>query len=174
MTQINGKVEAGSIEGYLQVVSAAAAIETEARLMLRQAVASARGAGNTWSSIGKLFGISKQAAQNRFAIPAMPADEDLVINERVLGPVNPIDEMGWLAIVGRHGWHSLERGANYHRIVHSASQWEHRRVSDARTASELVVEGWHAVGSFCPYVYLKRDLGTPAPEDPYLPDVPDN
>ena len=80
--------------------------------------------------IGRTLGMTKQAAQKRFpvATPTPPLDPD----ERILGPVTAFDEMKELAVAGRYGWHSVEFGPFYHRVVRTPTQWEHQRVSMLR------------------------------------------
>ncbi|MEJ5944212.1 hypothetical protein WDZ17_02755 [Pseudokineococcus basanitobsidens] len=153
-------------EGSLQLVRTASEVEAGARTVLHQAVLSARTRGNTWASIGAVLGMTKQAAQKRFATTAIPSGADLAADERILGPVGPFDEMRELALAGQYGWHSVEAGLNHHRVMHSPTRWEHRRVSGARAARRLTDQGWQLVGGNLGYTYLKRDLGTPALIEP--------
>ncbi|MEO7422819.1 MAG: hypothetical protein ABIU87_10545 [Ornithinibacter sp.] len=72
-----------------------------------------------------------------------------------------------LAVAGRYGWHSVEFGPFYHRVVRTLTQWEHQRVSMLRRRVQGASdEGWQVVGSTFPYAYLKRDLGVPALPEP--------
>ncbi|WP_198668857.1 hypothetical protein [Homoserinimonas sp. OAct 916] len=72
---------------------------------LHTTVGSARAAGATWQSIGATLGMTKQAAQKRFAPPAaVPAAHDP--NERTIGPTTSFDEMQELALAGQYGWHA--------------------------------------------------------------------
>jgi hypothetical protein len=71
-------------------------------------------------------------------------------------------------IAGRHGWHSVGFGAYQHTLQQSPTQWEHRRIRvvATRTQARLEQEGWKVIGTWFPWIYLKRDLGIPAlPED---------
>ena len=59
-------------------------------------------------------------------------------------------------------------GAYQHSLEHSTTQWEHRRIRVVAvgTRTRLEEEGWQVIGTWFPWVYLKRDTGTPAlPED---------
>lgn len=155
------------VDDYLALVTATARVEAGARALLRSAVDSARSAGATWSAVGATLGMSKQAAQKRFATGATPADAGLTRDERILGPVSAFDEMDELAIAGRYGWHSVEFGPWFHRVVRSRSQWEHARVSMlTRKATAMSADGWQVIGSAFPYTYLKRRLDRPALAEP--------
>lgn len=159
--------EPQSVDDYLALIAAAADMEAGARAMLHDAVVSARSAGTTWAAVGRTLGMSKQAAQKRFVVDAAPSASGMASDERILGPVGAFDEMAELALAGRYGWHSVEFGPHYHRVVHSATQWEHVRVSMMRSkAKALQAEGWQLIGSEFPYTYLKRDLRSPALAEP--------
>lgn len=162
------RAEPHDVGDYLGLIAVASDMEAQARRLLRDSVTAARSSGATWSAIGETLGMSKQAAQKRFpdTAPVATLDPD----ERVLGPVTAFDEMKELAVAGRYGWHSVDFGPFHHRVVRSATQWEHRRVSmlrrRGRTAEE---EGWVVIGSTFPYTYLKRDLGIAALPEPSSP-----
>lgn len=162
--------EPKDVEDYLRLVVAAAEIEAQARAMLHDAAVSARHAGATWYAIGRTLGMSKQAARKRFAVATKPTSAELDPDERILGPTTAFDEMAELALAGRYGWHSVELGSYYHRVVHSHTQWEHARVSMLRRrAASMQAEEWQLIGSEFPYTYLKRDLGIPALPEPPIP-----
>lgn len=154
-------------EDYLRLIEAAAEMEDAARSMLRDAVTSARIAGATWAAIGSTLGMSKQAAQKRFAGEAVRHDA-LNPDERILGPITAtFDEMKELALAGRYGWHSVEFGPQFHRVVRSDTQWEHRRVTMLFSrARELDGGGWQLIGTAFPFAYYKRQLATPALREP--------
>ena len=150
-------------EDFLRLVTSAAAVRAEADNLLRTAVVSAREAGATWQIIGSTLGMTKQAAQKRFAPPANSPQVERDANERILGPVTSVDEMRELELAGRYGWHSVEFGPFYHRVLCSSTQWKHRRVTiSPGKVRSLVAAGWLLVGSSFPYTYLKRDTGIPA------------
>lgn len=157
--------EPRTIDDFLNMVGAAETVHADASQLLQITVTSARAAGATWQSIGSSLGITKQAAQKRFAQPGVQSDLDP--NERILGPTTTFDELQELALAGRYGWHSVEVGATYHRMLHSATAWEHIRVtmSTARVR-QLRDEGWTVVHAGFPYTYLKRDSGVAALLEP--------
>ena len=159
--------EPHSGDDYLHLIRLTSDVEHEAGRLLQQAVTSARAAGVTWTAVGATLGMSKQAAQKRFATGALPSSETLDPDERILGPVTAFDELRELALAGRYGWHSVAFGPFYHRVAHSATQWEHQRVSmRPRRVATLEAQGWQGIGSEFPFTYLKRDLGIPARHEP--------
>lgn len=165
--QLGVSAEPQSVPDYLELIKVASSIEAQARSLLHEAVNSARSAGATWSAVGSTLGMSKQAAQKRFTAQRTPMTSDLDSNERILGPVTAFNEMAELALAGRYGWHSVEFGPYFHRVVRSETQWEHVRASMlTRRARSMQADGWQVIGSEFPYTYLKRDLGSPALIEP--------
>lgn len=154
--------EPRSAEDFLPLVANAAALHRETGTLLRSVVASARNAGATWQTIGATLHMTKQAAQKRFASSATPDGKDLDPDERILGPTNFVDEMRELALAGQYGWHSVERGLTYHRVVRSTTRWEHCTALSAKRIRLLEADGWHTFGRGFPYTYLKRDTGVAA------------
>lgn len=149
-------------EDFLSLVAAAASVRAEADQLLHTTVGSARAAGATWQSIGSTLGMTKQAAQKRFAVRVSDRAA-LDPNERTIGPTTTFEEMQELALAGQYGWHSVEFGATHHRVIRSHTQWEHLRVTmSPGRVSKLVADGWQLIGSSFPYTYLKRDTGVPA------------
>jgi len=167
MGQLGVAAEPQSVPDYLELIEVASDMETQARSLLHEAVNSARSAGATWSAVGGTLGMSKQAAQKRFTAQRAPLTSDLDPDERILGPVTAFDEMAELALAGRYGWHSVDFGPYFHRVVRSKTQWEHVRVSMLTSrARSMQADGWQVIASEFPYTYLKRDLGTPALIEP--------
>lgn len=143
----------------LAVVAASARAERESEALLRRAVVSARAAGASWALIGAELGMSRQAAQQRFG---GPAEGDIGESERWLGPVTARDEMTELELAGRAGWHTVEAGMLAHRVVRTATQWEHRRVRWRGVSPAEAAEGWQVGCRAFPWTYLIRDTGVPA------------
>src|SRR5699024_1607199 len=56
-------------EDFIAAIAVAHAIEEQSRELLQSSVLAARESGATWVDIGKSLGVSKQAAQKRFAAP---------------------------------------------------------------------------------------------------------
>jgi hypothetical protein len=145
----------------LELVDVTAKAGAETRSLLGEAVTSARAAGASWDAIGRVLGMSRQAAHQRFG---RALDQEDTNGRRVLGPVTAFTEMDALRNVGQYGWHSVGFGAYQHTLEHSPTQWDHRRlrVIATGTRTRLQQEGWQVIGTWFPWVYLKRDLGTPA------------
>lgn len=161
--------EPESVADLLEVVKSAQEIEAQARQLLHMSVLTARRADATWTEVGKTLGISKQAAQKRFTPPKNLPAHDLHPEERFLGPVGMLDEMEELNLAGRYGWHSVDFGISHHHVVHSKTQWEHRRVIGTKKVDDLEAEGWVVFGRSFPYTLLKKDTGIPAHDEPQEP-----
>ena len=156
-------------QAYLRLVAATRTAAQETSRLLREAVDGARHAGHSWDTIGRLLGVSRQAAQQRFGTPANAlGDLPPVAGEperRILTPLTAFDEMDVLAEAGRHGWHSVDYGTLYHLVEASPWQWEHRRdlVSLGARRHRLQGEGWRIITSrWFPWAYYARQLDLPA------------
>ncbi|MGJ9412704.1 hypothetical protein ACHAAC_08325 [Aeromicrobium sp. CF4.19] len=141
----------------LALVRRAAEADAVVGDLLRQAVASARSAGQSWASIGHELGMSRQAVQQRFGVVAELDDP----TERWLGPVTAFDEMAELELAGRLGWRTVEAGLLRHRMVRTSTQWEHRRVVWTRPPTAFARDGWQIGCRAFPWLYLVRDTGRP-------------
>lgn len=153
---------------HVSIVGRTAEAEVVVRELLQQAVATARAGGHSWAAIGAELNLSRQAVQQRFGVGATqdldtPPGHNQA--ERWLGPVTAFDELRELEIAGRLGWHTVEAGMLRHRMVKTATQWEHKRVlRTAPAMRRLRQEGWSVGCNAFPWVYLIRDLGVPAEE----------
>lgn len=128
--------------------------------LLQQAVNAARAGGHSWSAIGGTLGLTRQAAQQRFGREAAPTGDGS--EERWLGPVTAFDEMQELEIAGRLGWRTTGAGLLRHRMVRTATQWEHKRVMWTGSLARHEKDGWQVGCRAFPWVYLVRDTGAPA------------
>ncbi|MFC3688443.1 hypothetical protein [Aquipuribacter hungaricus] len=142
------------------VLASRTAAEQTSRL-LQEAVTAARGAGHSWDTVGRLLGVSRQAAQQRFGVPGPPAGAGP--DRRVLTPLTAFDEMGVLEREGRRGWHLVDFGPLYHVVEASGTVWEHRRALwSPAAARRLAAGGWLPVGPVTfPWGYWKRPTGEP-------------
>jgi len=154
-------------DSYLRLVAATRIGAEQTSRLLREAIGGARSAGHSWDVIGRLLGVSRQAAQQRFA-PHRPvgnagATEPGVPARRVLTPLTAFDEMETLHREGLQGWHLVDFGPFFHVVEASEQPWEHRRVPFAvgSRLRRLEAEGWTPVGAWFPWRYLKRPLATP-------------
>ncbi|MDH4365676.1 MAG: hypothetical protein OEY70_16500, partial [Acidimicrobiia bacterium] len=62
-----GALESADAEGYRALVGAATIVADESDTSLRNWVGAARRAGLRWQDVGTTLGVSRQAAQKRFA-----------------------------------------------------------------------------------------------------------
>lgn len=155
-------------DAYLRLVGASRTAAEETSRLLRDSINGARAAGHSWDTLGRLLGVSRQAAQQRFSSTtqaARPAETGHP-NRKVLSPVTALDEMALLADEGRRGWHVVDYGTLFHVLESSAQQWEHRRLlwtpgSSARR--HLEADGWTLVRETTfPWGYYTRPLTLPA------------
>ncbi|GJF28757.1 hypothetical protein KNE206_14570 [Kitasatospora sp. NE20-6] len=155
--------------GYLRLVDATRVGAEETGRLLREAVQGARAAGHSWDTVGRVLGVSRQAAQQRFAekalapAPSGPADGTGSggAERRVLTPLSAFNEMAALAEAGRDGWHLVGYGPLFHEVEASGHPWEHCRVTLASGGRHrrLEAEGWTPVGTgWFPWRYYKRPL----------------
>ncbi|MFH7595604.1 hypothetical protein WDV06_10950 [Streptomyces racemochromogenes] len=150
--------------GYLRLLDASRVGAEEASRLLREAVQTARAAGHSWDTVGRVLGVSRQAAQQRFAGkttapsaagPGGPA-------RRTLSGLTAFNEMAALEEAGRDGWHMVGYGPFFHEVEASGHPWEHSRVALPSPARHrrLQNEGWIPVGrGWFPWRYYKRPLG---------------
>ncbi|MEU6314642.1 hypothetical protein [Streptomyces sp. NPDC047014] len=151
-------------DGYLRLVDASRVGAEEAGRLLREAVQGARAAGHSWDAVGKVLGVSRQAAQQRFADkgaePSVPAAGAPGGPERrILGGLSAFNEMAALEEAGREGWHSVGYGPYFHEVEASGQPWEHCRITlpSAARHRRMEAEGWIPVGAgWFPWRYYKR------------------
>lgn len=158
-------------DAYLRLVSASRTATEETSRLLRDSINGARAAGHSWDTLGRLLGVSRQAAQQRFSAATQPAPVAGSDHPRrkVLSPVTAFDEMAILEIEGRQGWHVVDYGTLFHVLEASDRQWEHRRMPWTPGSSvrrRLEAEGWQLVrGTTFPWGYYTRALNQPADRD---------
>ncbi|MET9610776.1 hypothetical protein ABZZ17_37795 [Streptomyces sp. NPDC006512] len=154
--------------GYLRLVDASRVGAEEAGRILREAVQGARAAGHSWDTVGRILGVSRQAAQQRFgdkakgAVPSGAAAGGPDGPERrVLSPLSAFNEMAALTAAGLEGWHLVGYGSFFHEVEASDHPWEHCRVTLAAGGRNrrMEAEGWIPVGAgWFPWRYYKRPL----------------
>lgn len=123
----------------------------------RKAVDQARRTGLSWAAIGQALGITRQAAQQRFASDnAEPPEE---AGTRIVRGATAFNEMKLLAEEGAQGNHLVGFGGLQLLVRHSQQAWEHRREVAWNIAARRVrleKAGWTYVGSWFPFHYFKR------------------
>lgn len=144
-------------KALLALITSSADAEQEVVTLLQRSVTSARAAGVSWARIGCELGMTRQAAQQRFGRKDAPEEQ----GERWLGPVTAFDEMAELDVAGRQGWHSVEVRLFSHRLVHSNTQWQHRRILWRRSLAREREDGWEVGSRAFPWIYLVRDTSVP-------------
>ena len=152
-------------DSHLLMVAASTVAAEEASRLLRQSITGARAAGISWEALGRLLGISRQAAQQRFGTPSPPVPGESP-TRRVLKPLHAFNEMDVLAKEGLRGWHVVDYGYLFHLVEASSQQWEHRRLwwPSRRRRRAMEEQGWQLVvpSDFdSPWAYYKRPLDSP-------------
>jgi hypothetical protein len=143
-------------ESYLRLVEAAHVAADEADRLLHESVTGARHAGHSWDAVGRVLGVSRQAAQQRFKTAAVEEEP----SRRVLTGMTAFNEMAALEREGRRGYHLVDFGPFYLVLEASERRWEHRRVIAPSRAAQrrLEEEGWEPVGTWFPFRYYARPL----------------
>lgn len=121
------------------------------------AVGQVRRSGASWAAVGDALGISRQAAQQRFAVA--DADAGSAPGLRRIEGATAFNEMQILAREGEAGNHLVGFGALCLTVQPSSQRWEHRRelaLNIAATRARLERAGWTWVGSWFPFHYFKR------------------
>jgi hypothetical protein len=123
----------------------------------RAAVHQARRSDIPWSEIGAVMGITRQAAQQRFAPEEAP--QPLAKSTRRIPGATGFNEMQILVSEGKAGNHLVDFGPMYLTVMASNNVWEHRRLLSLNMISKrarMEAEGWTYVGSWFPFHYFKR------------------
>jgi len=142
-------------DSLLKVVDACSLAIEECSLLQRDAIHQARRAEVSWSAIGEHMGITRQAAQQRFAPESV---EEPAGNLRMIKGATAFNEMQILAAEGKAGFHLVGFGAAFLVVKPSRQVWEHRRetVLGWRERARLEAAGWSYVGGWFPFQYFKR------------------
>jgi hypothetical protein len=149
----------------LELISIAQSAHGTTQKVLADAVRAARDAEHSWSAIGEVLGMSKQAAQQRFGGAGVTgnADHENPLRQNLYG-LSAFNEMARLNDAGRYGWHSVGFGAMFHTVEKSDVQWEHLRLTLGITTPD---DSWIRIGgSWFPWVYYARPTARPALPEP--------
>jgi hypothetical protein len=123
----------------------------------RAAVNQARRSDIPWSEIGSVMGITRQAAQQRFAPEELP--QSSAENTKRISGATAFNEMQILNIEGKTGYHLVGFGPLFLTVMASNDVWEHRRLYALNIAgkrTQMESEGWIYVGTWFPFHYFKR------------------
>jgi len=151
----NGPHAADDASGLLTLLDSCNVALEECSVLQRNAVHQARRAEVSWAAIGERMGITRQAAQQRFA----PEEESAPTgNLRRIEGATAFNEMQLLAAQGKEGFHLVGFGALYLLVKPSRQVWEHRRETALMpgTRARLEATGWTYVGGWFPFQYYKR------------------
>jgi hypothetical protein len=143
-------------DAYLDLLELVARARANTIDLLDSTVEAARGAGHSWTRIGERLGLTRQAAQQRFA--STDAEHPGQARTKRLTPLTAFDEMDALNREGEFGWHSIGFGTLYHLVEKSDRQWEHLRVlATSPHRRQLEADGWERVGTmWFPWAYYAR------------------
>ncbi len=160
-----GAIESMPVEGYLDLVQAAAIVSEEGALSLQRWVSATRRAGASWEQIGAALGVTRQAAQKRFASFA----EDTLVTEqggdgdedgvKLVRGVNSFNEVEILSEQGTAGYEVVRAGWAKLYFRPTVRPVENVRVVSLRRGkpiAEMESEGWTHVFSWYPYTYYTR------------------
>ncbi len=159
-----GSVDDIDLNGYLDLVAAAAIASEESDLVLRRWVSAARRAGASWEQVGTSLGVTRQAAQKRFA--SSPEDRDDVGSSDASMPhaktrrgVTAFNEVDVLAHEGAACYEAVAAG--WGKIHFRATEYpvENVRVVSFRRQQpiqDMEADGWTLRFSWYPYLYFSR------------------
>ena len=144
---------------FRDVIQAAQIVANEATLSLQRWVSAGRREGMSWTDIGDVLGISKQAAQQRFRAdfgsdgPEGPDQIEVRLGATAFNEVRILEQEG-----GR-GNELLRVGALGLVFRKTADVWEYRRVvalTSPMAEAMMAKEDWTYVASWFPFHYFKR------------------
>ncbi len=162
-----GPLDAAEAGDYRALVEAAAVVADEGGTCLRNWVGAARRAGLSWEEIGAALGVTRQAAQKRFATGDHPdgadgagADQGPGLLGRVTRTgVTAFNEVGILREEGAAGRRLV--GAEMFKLHFEQTDrpWNNLRVTSLRrerTVAAMTAEGWTFALSWFPFHYFTR------------------
>jgi hypothetical protein len=144
-------------ESFLHLVDATRIAGEECAALQRSVVHQARRADNAWAAIGDRLGITRQAAQQRFAPES--ADQGNATGTRQVTGATAFNEMRRLEEEGAAGYHLVGFGPLFLTLQASDQPWEHRRevaLNIEGKRARLEKAGWRYIGAWFPFHYFKR------------------
>ena len=146
----------------LELVDVTARAGTETRSLLGEAVTSARAAGASWDAIGRVLGMSRQAAHQRFGRPRdqddTPGTRDPRPGHRVLRDGGPAGRRPSRLALGGLRRIPAHPGALGDAVGAPPDPRRGGRDAHPPRGGGL----GRSSATWFPWVYLKRDTGTPA------------
>lgn len=153
-----------SLDDFRQLIRAASIVSDEAGHSLNRWVDAGRHAGLSWADIGEVLGVTRQAAQQRFARTSAFAD----------GPIAESDDSGTVVRTGMTAFNEVtaleEEGHKGNSLVGAAPlklffaprgvPYENMRVTALRPTSVITryeSAGWTYVLSWFPFHYFTRE-----------------
>lgn len=139
---------------YVPLIEAAAVVADEAKLTLGRWVKAGRRGGLSWSEIGRIVGVSKQAAQQRFgADEADPAAPGIIT---VALGATAFNETSILTREGATGRELIAVGVLRLFFRQTDRPWLHLRTVGELDPGRRLAEGWEAVANWFIFYYYKR------------------
>jgi len=145
---------------FLRLIHSADIAYKECADLLDDAVHQARRINHSWSAIGNVLGISRQAAQQRFnPNTATTSGFDKMVTHRITG-AHAFNEMNLLKVEGKAGNHLVGFGPLFLLVEESEQPWEHKRITNFswQNKENLKDDGWTYVGAWLPFHYYKRPI----------------
>ena len=154
----HGGVAGTERDEYVELITAAHLVADEGRLCLHRWVDAGRRAGLSWTEIGAMLGISKQAAQQRFGGGQIAELEAGDADIEVRG-ATALNEMKRLEEEGRKGRELVAIGLLRLLLRQTSQAWEYRRLAAIAPTAQMArmeSQGWAHVASWFPFHYFKR------------------
>ncbi|MCP4307034.1 MAG: hypothetical protein GY926_12770 [bacterium] len=157
-------VDEPEAEQYESLIKTAAVVADESEKQVHDWVGSGKRAGLTWADIGAVLGISRQAAQQRFApattfmgVGTVGAEEDGLI---VRSGLNAFNEVAVMDDEGSQGNELVGAAPFKLYFTPRDGKWENKRITALRRRNSVIKqyedEGWTHAFTWSPFVYLTR------------------
>jgi hypothetical protein len=166
--ELETRVAQADAGAALAFVGLSANVSAEANELLRDAVAVARRLGASWDAVGAQLGVSRQAAQQRFALDSgnataeSPATKKPKLGDkRVVTGATAFNELEILQGEGAAGWQLGGCGSLYLEFLYVGIPTEHLRISSNRgraTRRKAAEDRWSYCCSWVYFHYFSRPL----------------
>lgn len=157
-------VDDADAQHFEGLIGAAAVVADESGKLLHDWVGTGKRAGLSWADVGAVMGISRQAAQQRFApsstfmsVGTVGTDRDGLL---VRSGMNAFNEVAAMEDEGRKGNELVGAAPFKLYFAPRDGRWENMRISALRRRSSVIEqyedEGWTHAFTWSPFVYLTR------------------